>query len=85
MLVIEAYILNKRLNYVKSGVLAMNELESQDVQCPYCGEYFELLVDGSVPRQEYVEDCEVCCRPIVFLVTVVGEGVVEVMARQEDD
>ena len=32
--------------------------------CPYCGEVIELLVDGSVEEQLYVEDCFVCCRPI---------------------
>lgn len=63
----------------------MNELHSHDVSCPYCGECFELLVDASVPRQEYIEDCEVCCRPIVLLVTVVAEGHVDVVASCEDD
>jgi len=34
------------------------------VQCPYCGEEMEMALDpGSGPRQEYVEDCQVCCRP----------------------
>ncbi|MEX2471424.1 MAG: CPXCG motif-containing cysteine-rich protein [Gemmatimonadota bacterium] len=34
------------------------------VWCPYCGEPVELLVDpGGGSAQEYVEDCEVCCRP----------------------
>ena len=35
-----------------------------DVQCPYCGETVEILLDGGGGRdQRYVEDCEVCCRP----------------------
>ena len=34
------------------------------VLCPYCGETVELLLDpGGGRLQEYVEDCEVCCRP----------------------
>lgn len=34
------------------------------VWCPYCGESVELILDpGGGPAQEYVEDCEVCCRP----------------------
>lgn len=33
-------------------------------QCPYCWEEISMLVDPSVPRQTYVEDCEVCCNPI---------------------
>lgn len=34
------------------------------ISCPYCGESVEIALDaGSGSRQEYVEDCEVCCRP----------------------
>ncbi len=29
-----------------------------------------MLLDTSVAQQTYIEDCEVCCRPIVFDVTV---------------
>jgi hypothetical protein len=32
--------------------------------CPYCGEEISMVLDVSVPAQTYVEDCEVCCRPI---------------------
>lgn len=38
----------------------------QTVPCPYCGEVEEVVVDpGGGDRQEYVEDCAVCCRPRV--------------------
>jgi hypothetical protein len=33
-------------------------------RCPYCGERISVLLDGSGGEQAYVEDCEVCCRPI---------------------
>ena len=33
-------------------------------QCPYCWEEISMLLDTSVDRQTYVEDCEVCCNPI---------------------
>jgi len=33
-------------------------------ECPYCGEPISMVLDLSVPEQVYVEDCEVCCRPI---------------------
>ena len=34
------------------------------VSCPYCGEVTVISLDyGSGSRQEYIEDCEVCCRP----------------------
>jgi len=32
--------------------------------CPYCGETISMVLDLSVNRQTYTEDCEVCCRPI---------------------
>lgn len=33
-------------------------------QCPHCWEDISMLVDPSITRQVYVEDCEVCCNPI---------------------
>ena len=34
------------------------------VICPYCGEQNVIALDpGSGDRQEYVEDCQVCCQP----------------------
>lgn len=33
-------------------------------QCPYCWEEISMLMDSSVPKQTYIEDCEVCCNPI---------------------
>ena len=32
--------------------------------CPYCGEEISMLLDPSAGKQEYIEDCEVCCNPI---------------------
>lgn len=32
--------------------------------CPYCGAEISMLIDSSVLKQDYVEDCEVCCNPI---------------------
>ena len=58
----------------------------QQVQCPYCGETFETEMDASGGSQEYIEDCYVCCRPILFRVEVDVHG--ELMtfeARREND
>jgi hypothetical protein len=63
----------------------MHDLQSHDVQCPYCGQIFEALIDGSMPRQSYVEDCEVCCRPIAFVVTVDDDGTIAVTTAREDE
>jgi hypothetical protein len=38
------------------------------VQCPYCGERLETRVDLTADEPSYIEDCQVCCRPIEFAV-----------------
>jgi len=62
----------------------MFDSRSKRINCPYCGEPIEVLVDTSVDYQEYIEDCSVCCRPIALQVTVV-EDAVSVFARDEND
>ena len=32
--------------------------------CPYCRQQISMVLDPSIGSQTYVEDCEVCCRPI---------------------
>lgn len=54
------------------------------VHCPYCGEAIELLVEDSVEQQQYIEDCQVCCRPIVVSAEVEG-GVLQVQVRAENE
>jgi hypothetical protein len=40
-------------------------------QCATCGEEIETVVDESQGlTQEYIEDCQVCCRPNVLRVTI---------------
>lgn len=63
----------------------INQLIETTVQCPYCWESFSLLIDGSVESQEYVEDCEVCCRPIDFVVEIDELDRVSVQARLQDE
>lgn len=46
------------------------DLQSQPVQCPYCWEEIELDIDASGGSQTYVEDCQVCCQPILVRLTV---------------
>ena len=62
----------------------MSGLETATIDCPYCGEPIELLIDASVEQQEYVEDCSVCCRPLVVTVTAAAGELVSVEARAED-
>jgi hypothetical protein len=49
------------------------------VSCPYCGESVLLLLDpGGGRAQDYVEDCEVCCRPWRVRVRYDREGAASV-------
>jgi len=50
-----------RLFVEKSAVV-----EALDIDCPYCGESINIMLDNSAGEQEYYEDCSVCCRPILF-------------------
>ena len=59
-------------------------LESQDYQCPYCGEPVETLLDLSGGDQQYIEDCPVCCRPIQFELQTDGDSW-DLQVRREDD
>lgn len=63
----------------------MNELIEQSISCPYCGEIIEVLIDASESQQSYIEDCQVCCRPINFDVSVSAEGEVVVRVFHEDE
>jgi len=63
----------------------MHDLKEKNVFCPYCGECINVLLDPSVAHQNYIEDCQVCCRPIIFDVTVdqSGEALVSVMSESD--
>ena len=63
----------------------MPEISEKNISCPYCGEQISVLVDNSLPEQRYVEDCQVCCRPIVLDVSVDAEGDVILGARIENE
>jgi hypothetical protein len=63
----------------------INQLIEVALLCPYCWEEITLLVDGSIETQEYIEDCEVCCRPIDFSVEVNDDGLAQVQARLQHE
>jgi len=64
---------------------SMPELTEKTISCPYCGEAIFVSIDDSLPEQRYVEDCQVCCRPIVLEVSVDAEGDVAVKAWSENE
>jgi hypothetical protein len=39
--------------------------------CPHCGELIDTFPDpGEGPALEYIEDCSVCCRPMLVSATL---------------
>jgi hypothetical protein len=59
---------------------------SASVLCPYCGEANEIALDpGSGTQQEYVEDCQVCCRPWKVMVHYLPDGSADVLLGSEGD
>ena len=53
--------------------------------CPYCGEAVQLVVDEGADEQDYIEDCQVCCRPMQISARMDGDGSVAIDLRREDD
>lgn len=70
-----------------------------DVNCPYCGETFNTVIDysaiidnnhviDSANSQDYtyIEDCQVCCQPILFTPIVNQDGqLLNVITKQENE
>lgn len=56
------------------------------LSCPYCAEPLTLAIDLSAGEQSYVEDCQVCCQPMVVEVTLDEAGQLrEVRAQRGDE
>ena len=60
-------------------------LEEQTISCPYCGEEITLLIDCSVENQVYIEDCQVCCRPINLEVIIDEQNEIILRAWHENE
>jgi len=63
----------------------MEFLAEEVVHCPYCGEALDVLIDHQEAGQQYIEDCQVCCKPIVFKLALNEMGDVSVSVHDEDD
>ncbi len=50
--------------------------------CPYCWETISMVLDPSEEESEYIEDCEVCCRPIELSFRFSEENLVRFEARR---
>ena len=57
----------------------MEQLEN--VQCPFCGQTFDLTVDTTQAAQRFVVDCEICCRPLEVSVTCEAGEILDLEVR----
>ncbi len=53
--------------------------------CPYCGERISVLIDTSVDSQQYIEDCEVCCRPILINYSAANGKIISFFSTQQEE
>ncbi len=69
----------------KASPQAMEFLAEEVVNCPYCGEALEVLIDHQEAGQQYIEDCQVCCKPIIFKLALDALGNVSVSVHDENE
>lgn len=72
-------------------------LEQRTIGCPYCGESITILIEPSegaalgdvytdyTEPYEYIEDCQVCCRPIRIHVSVDYSGETQAQGFSENE
>ena len=53
-------------------------ISERRICCPFCGQSITVVIDGSAGSQSYVEDCEICCRPMQISVQISVQIPVEV-------
>ena len=55
-------------------------------QCPYCCSEIEFVCEVFHGSQQYTEDCEICCQPILIDYQVNDEGeVIEFTVKRENE
>jgi hypothetical protein len=60
-------------------------LHEEIITCPYCNESITILIDPEDIDQEYIEDCQVCCKPINFAVSLGADDEATVLVRDENE
>ena len=49
--------------------------------CPYCWQEISFVLDLTIDGQTYIEDCEVCCRPIQIRYSSDGDELMDFSAE----
>lgn len=63
----------------------MELFASQGHHRPYCSEEIEFTIDCSILQQKHVEDCQVCCQPIIAITEVGDDCSAQLRVRGKDD
>lgn len=50
--------------------------------CPYCWEEISMILDASDEIPDYIEDCEVCCRPIEIRFQITNDQLINFSANK---
>jgi Cysteine-rich CPXCG len=59
-------------------------IQGHEASCPHCGEPITLTLDLSVPEQSYIEDCPVCCKPLIVSYSAANSEVAEFSVEASD-
>jgi hypothetical protein len=59
--------------------------EFVQLHCPWCGEVFHSAVDLTTADRTWVEDCQICCRPMRVTVDLDEKGAISEVSAQRDD
>jgi hypothetical protein len=62
----------------------MSLIQGREAACPHCWETIDLTLDLSIPEQSYIEDCPVCCRPMIVSFSSVDGEVAEISVEASD-
>lgn len=73
-----------RLHQFDASQWSMNPVQFTNIFCPCCNSPMELVVDCTVMHQQYIETCEVCCRPFVVEASVLGDDPAAIRVGRED-
>jgi len=57
-------------------------LEENDLACPFCGELFTYNADTTQGSYTTIEDCTVCCRPLLIRVECQPGEIISISAER---
>jgi hypothetical protein len=56
-----------------------------ELQCPWCGEPYGSMLDLTDASRCYIEDCQICCRPIEVRLEVSEQGELDGVSTSRAD